>query len=109
MPSLKGYSENLNRPSPPHSWTEEVDKNQVVYFIQIQPPVGPIKIGITANIKKRLFQLQTACPYDLKVLSTIPGWKDTELIIHEKFKNYRIRGEWFHPHQDILERISNGT
>ena len=65
--------EDLNRPSIPFCMLEEdyITENQVVYFIQIQPPIGPIKIGITSNIKSRLSHLQTACPYKLEILNLI--------------------------------------
>ena len=67
----------------------------MIYFIQ-QDSNGPIKIGHTNNdIKARVYQLQTASPLPLTLIGTIQGDKEKEVEIHNKFKKYHIRGEWF--------------
>lgn len=66
----------------------------MVYFIQ-QGEAGPIKIGYTRNINKRLSQLQTANPEKLHLRLTIPGTFGTEKVLHDYLKPIHIRGEWY--------------
>lgn len=75
----------------------------MVYFIQCGGKNGPIKIGQTNNnIKERISQLQTGCPYELKLLWLYKGDRFTESEIHEKFKHENIRGEWYHPSRALF-------
>ncbi|HHF3209279.1 TPA: GIY-YIG nuclease family protein [Vibrio diabolicus] len=62
------------------------------------------KIGISNDIDKRMRELQTGCPFKLKlVCSTEPEFEDMyarEILFLEKFfhKNYaefHVHGEWF--------------
>ena len=55
---------------------------------------GPIKIGRTNNIKKRLGNLQPGNPYKLKCLGTTLV---SERDVHVALKAYRIAGEWYEP------------
>jgi len=75
-----------------------------IYFIQSEND-GAIKIGITKDIKKRLKALQTSNPYKLNLLYSINGGKSLEDNLHNKFKQYRLNGEWFEPAQEILDYI----
>ncbi len=77
-----------------------------IYFIQMDR-IGPVKIGFTKNIEKRLVSLQTACPYPLNLLCIFPGNEDMETDIHSCFKEMRMEGEWFLPHPFILGEIEN--
>jgi len=78
----------------------------IVYFIQMDK-IGPIKIGITKNLKKRLMGMQTANPYKLNVLYCYSGLPDDEESWHNTFKRFHIRGEWFHPADTILFAIKD--
>jgi len=76
-----------------------------IYFIQCGTN-GPIKIGYTnKDVKERVAQLQTACPYELKLLWVTDGDQETEQDIHESLKHEHIRGEWFRPGKDVLNII----
>jgi hypothetical protein len=77
-----------------------------VYFIRGESG-GPIKIGYTTDITKRLNTLQTGYPDTLKLLALVPGSTKDELILHEEFTEYRMRGEWFKPVEPLLEKIKN--
>lgn len=80
-------------------------KNGKVYFIGCNK-MG-IKIGYTKNDPiKRLRQLQTGCPYKLKLLYVINGAdKETEAYYHRYFSNlYNVRGE-FYDYKFVLEWI----
>lgn len=73
-----------------------------IYFIQAGTN-GPIKIGQTNNgIKERIAQLQTGCPYELKLIWLYGGDTYTEHEIHGEFQHERIRGEWFRPTKDLI-------
>jgi hypothetical protein len=65
----------------------------MIYFI-----VGGkfCKIGFSKDPNTRLKELQTACPYKLKVVATMPGCFATELALHSVFSDQRTHGEWFH-------------
>jgi hypothetical protein len=67
-----------------------------VYIIQ-EEFTGHVKIGVSTNIGQRLRNLQTANSGKLKVIgikaSNDPYTLEHEL--HQKFKDYRIQGEWF--------------
>ena len=68
--------------------------DQDVYFISDES--GNIKIGIAENIKKRLDLLQTGNSQKLKLVKHIKGGgKETEKRLHNKYKKYHIRGEWY--------------
>ncbi|MDX2295864.1 MULTISPECIES: GIY-YIG nuclease family protein [Streptomyces] len=54
-----------------------------------------VKIGTTTDIGKRLGSLQTGLPLTLSVLWTCEGNRDLERALHEEFRAYRQRGEWF--------------
>ena len=62
------------------------------YFIQ-RGKNGPIKIGKSKDPEARLKELQTASDEELHLLAVVSG--DIEKQLHEHFKNFRIRGEWF--------------
>jgi Meiotically up-regulated gene 113 len=77
-----------------------------VYFIQ-QGKDGPIKIGSTTNITKRLKELQQANPNTLHIMHTTTGGQNLERHLHKIFSKYRIIGEWFEPVDEILMLIEN--
>jgi hypothetical protein len=82
----------------------------MIYFIQIVNKDKFIKIGYSSNVYARLMDLQVGNPYELVLLATMAGEYEVEDAIHEKFAKYRVRGEWFEPHNKILRYISkNGT
>ena len=72
-----------------------------VYFIRIGED-GPIKIGLTDDVKRRLEQLQTANPEALRLIACVPGDRRLEAHLHRRFTSDRINGEWFRPGTDLL-------
>lgn len=94
-----------------NSWGSEaakkrkmIDQHSKIYFIR-QGPTGPIKIGVSSRPKKRLTTLQTANPSDLFLLGIIRGGEDVEQKLHERFKPFLIRGEWYRPDPELLQAI----
>jgi hypothetical protein len=78
---------------------------QSVYFIQAGTD-GPIKIGMTHELKKRLGAMQVANHEELTVLLFTPGGAAVEQWMHYKYRAHCIRGEWFKPHPDLLAEIA---
>jgi len=77
-----------------------------VYLLQ-HGARGPIKIGRAANPEKRVASLQTACPYEMRLLVVVDNaTKAVERGLHHKFAKYWIRGEWFRPSREILDWVA---
>lgn len=77
-----------------------------IYFIK-SDETKEIKIGYTSGeVEKRLKSLQTGHPYKLQVLATMPGSRDDEKNLHERFASSRLSGEWFKPYPDLLVFIA---
>jgi hypothetical protein len=76
----------------------------LVYFIQ---PFGggPIKIGQTRDIIKRLKGIQACSPIPLNVLKIIRGDTEVEAKIHTDFARHNTFGEWFEATPELLEFI----
>lgn len=72
----------------------------LIYFIRCGKF---IKIGFSKNPATRLKELQTANPNKLVLVATMPGNLQTELSLHEIYKNKRVRGEWF-KYEGMLKR-----
>lgn len=77
-----------------------VEDGHYVYFIT--DGHNHVKIGVTSGkAEGRLSQLQTGNPFKLKMYERIfltyshLSAFDVEKTLHEKFKNYRLEGEWF--------------
>lgn len=77
-----------------------------VYFIQ-SGQSGPIKIGYTANIMHRFTALQLATYMELRLRGLIVGAHSLEQELLVRFKAHRVRGEWFHPVESLLDFISS--
>lgn len=80
----------------------------LIYFIQSEKD-GPIKIGYTKaqSVEHRISELQTAHPYKLICLATCDGSMFIERLLHQKFEQYQLLGEWFEPCEELLELIKN--
>ena len=80
----------------------------MIYFIQAGEN-GPIKIGRSNDVEKRLKQLQTASAEKLKILWVYDADndKETEIELHEELKSERINGEWFKPSEQVFFIINN--
>ena len=69
----------------------------MVYFIEVKD--GPIKIGYTSrSIGQRFKELQSGCPYPLKVLAVIDeGDLLMERRLHESYSLWRVpfTNEWY--------------
>lgn len=73
-----------------------------IYFITAAYS-GRVKIGFTKDIGKRLPVLQTGSHEDLTLQASFRSTQTAERMIHARFNEDRIRGEWFHLSGEIEE------
>lgn len=64
-----------------------------------------LKIGFTLNINKRLAELRNGSPIELELVKFVRGTYGLELVFLALFDKYRLHGEWFQAHPDILRYI----
>lgn len=77
-----------------------------VYFIQDNPPDGPVKIGYTRRaIHARVAEGQTFHANPLTVLTETYGTRKDESALHRRFAHLKIRGELFHYSAEIRDLI----
>lgn len=81
-------------------------RKQFLYFMQ-NGEKGPIKIGITFNVQRRLVQAQTFNYQPINLLGYIPGNQSIETALLKRFSPYRILGEWF-KFNDELYNLARG-
>lgn len=72
-----------------------------VYFVRNGKKNGAIKIGLARDVAKRISELQIGNPVELNLIASIPvkNRKEAEKLekmLHKKFSNQNIRGEWFY-------------
>lgn len=89
----------------PRQWSK-MSFSCICYAVQQETHNGPIKIGITHNIKARVAALQNGCAHRLVVLGTWPGSREIEKEIHRELKEYRMSGEWFQPSRAVMGLVS---
>ena len=80
-------------------------RNKYVYFIG-EGKNKPVKIGISMNPQDRLRALQTSNPEPLNILGMFYGWIKEESMLHEKYADYRLNGEWFSWNDGIENEIN---
>ena len=80
-----------------------------MFLYVIGPDEGPQKIGFSKDVQKRLSNLQTGNPVELKIhyQEEVPEnrVKLLENKIHRELNHHRINGEWFNinPNDAMLE------
>lgn len=87
-------------------------KPRWVYFAKPVGMRGPIKIGCTTDIGKRLDDLMRWSPIDLELLATTPGDFNLEARIQRMFYDQHSRHEWFDPSpalNALIDTIRDGT
>ena len=74
-----------------------VDKSGYVYFLYEPNSPNEVKIGRAKNVERRIVQLSTGRPRDLKLIGKIfsENYFDLEKSIQAKFLDNRIRREWY--------------
>ena len=78
----------------------------MIYFIKSES--GHVKIGYSYNgVSKRLSALQSTSPIKLSLVEVFDGGVQREAMLHEKFKEDRLHGEWFKFSDEIKSFIKN--
>lgn len=82
----------------------------MIYFIQGRETFN-IKIGYTRrDADRRLRELQTGSHEVLFLLAVIEdGDEEHERLLHQRFADNRLEGEWFKPSLDLLRYIAKET
>jgi hypothetical protein len=77
---------------------------QDLYVIQMGK-TGAFKVGRSRCPKERLLQLQTGCPYPLRLILVLPGQGHLEPLLHRKLERGKTHGgeEWFD--YDVLPEL----
>lgn len=78
-------------------------KGKAGYVYFISRGFDRVKIGFAADVFKRLHDLQTGCPDDLHIVSFVPTYEVCEGMFHHRFRDVRIRGEWFEMSDEMEE------
>lgn len=67
-----------------------------------------VKVGSCTDLKDRLRQVQTGCPYDLEVLVALYSeGRKLEKDLHVQFATLRVRGEWFKLEGIVAKFVDN--
>jgi hypothetical protein len=75
--------------------TEKTPPSTSIYFIQ-DVETKEVKIGLSANPKARLRQIQTGHPHQLVLVRVVQGGMiGDERHLHRMLRHLHIRGEWF--------------
>lgn len=76
---------------------------QCVYIIENE--LGFVKIGIAKDPEARLREIQIGTPFRVWVRDSrrVPDARRIERFLHDRFKKYHIRGEWFDIPEDELD------
>ena len=77
-----------------------------IYFLKPVGMDGPIKIGWSCEVNRRLQELQTANAARLVLLGFIPGTMEDERAWHARHATERLEAEWFRPSQALLDAIA---
>lgn len=100
---LSAAAERQGLPLPDPQWKRD-QREYVVYFIR-RGIDGPIKIGRSCDVTKRMSALQISCAEPLMLLATTSGDYRLEAILHKRFGAARLEGEWFRPVEELLRHI----
>ena len=67
-----------------------------------------VKIGVSSDVKRRIKDIESACPYPVELLYHGVCEGQTEEEWHNKFKKFHHRGEWF-KYNKIKDMIPKGN
>lgn len=79
-----------------------------IYFVQPRGG-GPIKIGITSSVERRLKELQSGHPEELRVIGSFMGTQKDEARLHRELSRHRLHSEWFADSDEVRAAITRET
>lgn len=78
-----------------------------VYFVQAGEN-GPVKIGWSQDVARRMAELQTANANRLTLIGFLRGRMEREAATHALFAHLRLEGEWFRDTPELRAFIKQG-
>lgn len=79
-------------------------KRGFVYFVACG---DFIKIGFTRNdVSRRIRSLETSNPFPITLIRSVPATPLFERTLHERFRKFHHRLEWFRREAELLEFIA---
>jgi hypothetical protein len=69
--------------------------NTVVYFVRRADGAGPVKIGCTSDLLRRLEMLSSRRQEALPLLASAPATFSDEKRLHQMLASDQVYGEWF--------------
>jgi len=77
----------------------------VVYFLQ-KGRRQVIKIGYSGDHEERRLNLQVATSDRLRLIATIPGNRAVEAVLHKRFREHKITGDWYRLEGSLAEYVA---
>lgn len=79
-------------------------EQSLIYFLQ---PVGGglIKIGCSKYPAERLVAYARLSPIKLELITSAPGIRMCEFVLHQRFDANRSHFEWFRPEPDLIDFV----
>jgi hypothetical protein len=74
--------------------TPPIDNNAVIYFI-LAEEISRIKIGFSLRVRDRFRELELQNAATLKLAAVVSGTQRAEALLHARFAEFRLHGEWF--------------
>jgi hypothetical protein len=84
-------------------WVLEKGSVGTVYFIA-NAETGMIKIGFTSNLRQRMTNYRGHNVGDFDVWH-MPGSRNMERILLQRFRPIRRQGEWHYPHLQLIKYV----
>jgi hypothetical protein len=81
-------------------------RSSFVYFARL-PKSRLIKIGMSGRPWERIKSLGSEYRQRVRLLALVEGGRDEEAAFHDRFYEYRFRGELFRPGPRLVEFVNN--
>jgi hypothetical protein len=99
-----GWAKYIGKFPTQNQTAEKKKKSGFIYLVRAN--TGEFKIGYSVDVQKRLKAFSVQPPFEYELIHSIPvdDMAQAELMLHEKFLDKRIRGEWFKlSDEDVFE------
>ena len=89
-----------------HASNRLKDEDAKVYLLR-GSVTGHYKIGVSANLHSRVRQVANGVSEELTLVSSSKGGQTFEADLHKKYKDQKIKGEWFCLENADVEEIKS--
>lgn len=95
----KTYARELNKLNKPDGY---------IYILK-QKGFDIYKIGVSANPKRRIYDIDSANPFGVEImcLEWFKNVYELEEVIHDSFSKNELRKEWFKIHREDIKILIN--